>query len=73
MSADEGGSCAVTGTTIARQRDELHGDRENPPTFDSPGNIVFMPVDRNSGEPAGADSGAVVNEAFISGTQPIKQ
>jgi hypothetical protein len=32
-----------------------------------------MPVDRNSGEPAGADSGAVVNEAFISGTQPIKQ
>ena len=31
---------------------ELYGDRENPPKFDSPGNIVFMPVDRNTGEPA---------------------
>jgi penicillin-binding protein 1A len=52
---------------------ELYGDRENPPKFDSPGNIIFMPVDRATGEPAGADSGAVVTEAFISGTQPIKQ
>ena len=51
---------------------ELYGDRENPPKFDSPGNIVFMPVDRSTGEPATADSAAVVNEAFISGTQPIK-
>ncbi len=52
---------------------ELYGDRENPPKFESPGNIVFMPVDRNTGEPAGADTATVVNEAFISGTQPIKQ
>ena len=27
---------------------ELYGDRENPPKFESPGNIVFMPVDRNT-------------------------
>jgi penicillin-binding protein 1A len=52
---------------------ELYGDRANPPQFESPGNIVFMPVDRATGEPAGADGAAVVNEAFISGTQPIKQ
>ena len=53
---------------------ELYGDRENPPTFESPGNIVFMPVDRNTGEPAlDGDAASVVNEAFISGTQPIKQ
>ena len=52
---------------------ELYGDRENPPKFESPGNIVFMPVDRNTGEPASSESGAVVNEAFISGTQPVKQ
>ena len=52
---------------------ELYGDRENPPKFESPGNIVFMPVDRNTGEPATGESQAVVNEAFISGTQPIKQ
>jgi penicillin-binding protein 1A len=52
---------------------EMYGNRENPPKFESPGNIVFMPVDRLTGEPASATSGSVVNEAFISGTQPIKQ
>ena len=26
---------------------ELRGDRENPPTFEPPGNIVFLPVDRS--------------------------
>ena len=52
---------------------ELYGDRENPPTFDSPGNIVFMPVDRMTGEPTAAGAEGSVNEAFISGTQPIRQ
>ena len=52
---------------------DLYGDREHPPEFESPGNIVFMPVDRLTGEPATEGSGAIVNEAFISGTQPIRQ
>lgn len=52
---------------------DLYGNRENPPKFESPGNIVFMSVDRNTGEPATGDSTSTVNEAFISGTQPIKQ
>jgi len=52
---------------------ELYGDKENPPKFESPGNIIFMPVDRMTGEPASGESEGVVNEAFISGTQPIKQ
>jgi penicillin-binding protein 1A len=52
---------------------DLYGNRENPPRFESPGNIVFMPVDRYTGEPAGGESGALVTEAFISGTQPIRQ
>lgn len=52
---------------------ELYGDRENPPKFESPGNIVFMPIDRMTGEPAEPGDPAMVNEAFISGTQPIKQ
>ena len=51
---------------------DTYGNRENPPKFESPGNIVFMPVDRYTGEPASAESEAVVNEAFISGTQPIR-
>jgi penicillin-binding protein 1A len=52
---------------------DLYADRENPPKFESPGNIVFMPVDRMTGEPASGETSSVVNEAFISGTQPIRQ
>ena len=37
---------------------ELRGDRENPPQFEPPGNIVFVTL----------DSG--ITEAFINGTQP---
>jgi len=36
---------------------ELRGNREQPPTFDPPGNIVFMAVDRNSGEPVADGQG----------------
>jgi penicillin-binding protein 1A len=52
---------------------ELYGDKDNPPKFEPPGNIMFMPVDRYTGEPVSGATEAVVNEAFISGTQPIKQ
>lgn len=52
---------------------DFYGNRENPPQFDSPGNIVFMTVDRTTGEPAHSESATTVNEAFISGTQPIRQ
>jgi penicillin-binding protein 1A len=70
-----------TGTTAAlpmwidfmKSYIDLYGDRENPPKFESPGNIIFMPVNHDTGEPAAADSDGVVNEAFISGTQPIRQ
>jgi penicillin-binding protein 1A len=69
-----------TGTTAAlpmwmdfmKEYIDLYGDRENPPTFEPPGNIVFMNVNRDTGEPS-SDGERVVNEAFISGTQPIKQ
>jgi penicillin-binding protein 1A len=45
-------------TDFMRKYIELYGDRKNPPTFEPPGNIVFVEL----------DSG--VTEAFISGTQP---
>jgi penicillin-binding protein 1A len=51
---------------------ELKGDRQNPPDFEPPGNIIFMPVDRATGEVA-ADASGAINEAFISGTQPARQ
>lgn len=67
-----------TGTTAAlpiwiefmREYLELHGDRENPPEFEPPGNIVFMTVDRTTGEPVIDGSPNIVNEAFLAGTQP---
>ncbi len=50
---------------------EARGDRNSPPDFEPPGNIIFMPVDRATGEPV-ADPAAAINEAFISGTQPTR-
>jgi penicillin-binding protein 1A len=50
---------------------ELRGDRKNPPQFEAPGNIVFLPVDRSTGEIA-TDSAGAIREAFISGTQPYQ-
>jgi len=50
---------------------DLRADREHPPEFDAPGNIVFMAVDRSTGEPVTADAPNAVTEAFLSGTQPM--
>jgi penicillin-binding protein 1A len=46
------------------------GDRKEAPKFDAPGNIVFLSVDRLSGEVAGSGISGAISEAFISGTQP---
>jgi hypothetical protein len=46
------------------------GDRSEPPAFDAPGNIVFVSVDRGSGDSAAADAPGAIPEAFIAGTQP---
>jgi penicillin-binding protein 1A len=51
---------------------ELRGDRKDPPTFDPPGNIVFLPVDRATGAVLSDDAGGL-QEAFIAGTQPVRQ
>ena len=59
-------------TDFMRQYIELRGDRKNPPTFEAPGNIVFLPVDRATGSVLGDDAGAF-QEAFIAGTQPARQ
>jgi len=45
-------------------------DKATPPTFEAPGNIVFLSVDKSSGAVLPPDSAGVINEAFIAGTQP---
>lgn len=68
-----------TGTTAALpiwidiMRAWLEGrDREHPPEFEAPGNIVFVPVDRATGQPVDAGTPQAITEAFITGTQPSR-
>lgn len=49
---------------------DARGDRQNPPTFEAPGNIVFVNIDRATGQPMPGDSPGALSEAFIAGTQP---
>jgi len=44
--------------------------RTDRPTFEPPGNIVFVTVDRLTGQPTEPDAPGSVTEAFIAGTQP---
>jgi hypothetical protein len=41
-----------------------------PPTFEPPGNIVFVSVDRGSGSPVVEGTPGAITESFIAGTQP---
>ena len=45
-------------------------DKDDPPDFDPPGNIVFLPVDKSNGSVLPAGTQGAIEEAFISGTQP---
>jgi penicillin-binding protein 1A len=49
---------------------DRYGDRQSPPAFEPPGNIVFVAVDRATGAPVDASAPGALNEAFIAGTQP---
>lgn len=49
---------------------DRYGDRQNPPTFEAPGNIVFLPVDRSTGTPVEPGAPNAITEAYIAGTQP---
>jgi penicillin-binding protein 1A len=44
--------------------------RNQPPTFEAPGNIVFVSVDRGTGDPALEGTPGAIQESFIAGTQP---
>jgi len=45
-------------------------DKNDPPAFDAPANIVFRSVDASTGNVLPPDSAGGVYEAFIAGTQP---
>jgi penicillin-binding protein 1A len=45
-------------------------DKDHPPQFAPPGNIVFMTVDQSNGAVLPPEAPGGIDEAFISGTQP---
>ncbi len=45
-------------------------DKDDPPEFAAPGNIIFLKVDQANGAPLAPEAAGGIREAFISGTQP---
>ena len=45
-------------------------DKDDPPSFEPPANIVFLPVEAGTGAVVASGTRNAVHEAFISGTQP---
>jgi penicillin-binding protein 1A len=45
-------------------------DKNDPPEFEPPANIVFLPVDASTGAILPSEDAGGVHEAFIAGTQP---
>jgi membrane carboxypeptidase/penicillin-binding protein len=46
------------------------GTRTDRPKFEPPGNIVFVSVDKRSGNSVEEGAPGAISEAFIAGTQP---
>jgi penicillin-binding protein 1A len=49
---------------------EARPDKDQPPQFSAPGNIVFLTVDTSSGGVLPPDTPGGISETFIAGTQP---
>ncbi len=45
-------------------------DKDTPPQFQPPANIVFMPVDTASGTASAHEAPGAIVESFIAGTEP---
>jgi penicillin-binding protein 1A len=72
LGAGETGAAAALPiwTSFMKAYIDRYGDRQNPPVFEPPGNIVFMSVDRASGTPVDPATPGAITEAYIAGTQP---
>ncbi len=68
----EQGAIAALPSWIDFMKDHIsrHPDKDAPPSFEAPGNIVFLSTDKTSGAEVPVGTPGAVSEAFISGTQP---
>jgi penicillin-binding protein 1A len=72
LGGDETGAKAALPIWIEFMKEHIARRRAagDPPTFQAPGNIVFVNVDKATGALVSADSPTAISEAFVSGTQP---
>jgi penicillin-binding protein 1A len=72
LGADEQGAKAALPIWMEFMKAYIDGrpDKDTPPKFEAPGNIVFLSVDKSSGAVMAPDTPGGINEAFIAGTQP---
>jgi penicillin-binding protein 1A len=73
LGAAEQGSYAALPMWMEFMKGYIDARREQgdePPAFEAPGNIVFLPVEKGTGAVLPADAPNAINEAFIAGTQP---
>jgi penicillin-binding protein 1A len=68
----EQGSLAALPMWMDFMKSYINGrpDKDAPPDFEAPANIVFLSVDASTGAVLPASSAGGVHEAFIAGTQP---
>lgn len=72
LGADEQGSKAALPMWMEFMQAYINGrdDKDDPPDFQAPGNIVFLPVDQKTGAVVAPATPGAINEAFIAGTEP---
>ena len=72
MGASEQGSLAALPIWMDFMKAYINGrpDKDDPPKFEAPANIVFLSVDAATGAVLPSDGAGGVYEAFIAGTQP---
>jgi len=72
MGSQEQGALAALPIWMEFMRAYIDGrpDKDDPPEFAAPGNIVFLAVNKANGAVLPSDTPGAVHEAFISGTQP---
>jgi penicillin-binding protein 1A len=72
LGGDETGARAALPIWIDFMQAYIDGrpDKDSPPAFDAPANIVFLPVDRATGTVVDAEVPGAITETFIAGTQP---
>ena len=72
MGSQEQGALAALPIWVDFMKAYIDGreDKDDPPTFEAPGNIVFLAVDQLNGAVLSSEAPGSINEAFIAGTQP---